>query len=81
VKRFPEHSKPYVLLGDLYVAANETENALTNYQKAKTLKPAIPILPVKLVRTFLKGNLLKQAQDELTELDKVVRENPQNRES
>jgi predicted Zn-dependent protease len=79
-KKFNEDSRLHMTLGQLYTSQRRYEQAIAAYQKARTLKPEQPVIPVRLVRLYLRSGLMQEAESEMQVLDQMMKDGQHSRE-
>jgi tetratricopeptide (TPR) repeat protein len=71
---YTDNSEIYMELGHLYTAQRKYEPAIAAYQKAQTLKPEQPVIPVRLIRLYLRSGLTQEADSEMAVLDQMMKD-------
>lgn len=70
--RQPEHSEPYMLAAEIQGARSQNDLAIENFQKAHQLQPDQPLVHIRLIRTYLRANLPREAGQELQHVEAVI---------
>ncbi len=70
----------FVTLGGLYALQKRFEPAIQAYRKAKAINPDHPIATVRLIALFLRSGLGKEAETQMAELDRLMKEGKHSRE-
>ncbi len=80
VKNHPTHSTPLMELGDLALAMQHFEEAIDIYTKVKKLKPEQLIVPLRLIRAYLRLKKQDEAVAEMNWVEKNIADKKYNAE-
>ena len=70
----------FLTLAGLYTRQRRLEPAIAAYRKALAIDPDHPIATVRLVGLYLRAGLAKEAEEQMKELDRLMREEKYGRE-
>ncbi len=70
----------WVTLGELYGQQKRYEPAISAYRKAKALNADHPVATVRLIALYLRTGLGKEAEAQMLELDRMMKEGKHSRE-
>ncbi|MBY0369739.1 FHA domain-containing protein [bacterium] len=70
----------FITLAGLYTQQRRLEPAIAAYRKALTIDPDHPIATVRLIALYLRSGLTQEAQKQMEELDRLMREEKHSRE-
>ena len=70
----------FVTMADLYASQKRFEPAIQAYRRAKELNPSHPLATVRLIALYLRSGLTKEAEEQMQELDRMMKEGKHSRE-
>lgn len=70
----------FVTLGGLYAQQKRLEPAIQAYRKAKAINPDHPLATVRLISSYLRAGMTQEADAQVQELDRLMKDGVQNRE-
>jgi tetratricopeptide (TPR) repeat protein len=79
-KAYDGDAELFVTLGELYSQQKRYEPAIAAYRKAKALNADHPVATVRLIALYLRTGLGKEAEAQMLELDRMMKEGKHSRE-
>ncbi len=68
-----ESSEAWLVLGDVQLAAGRADLAIFSFEKAKTLQPPLSLAHARLMRAYLRSQMLPQAEEEMRAIDNLIK--------
>jgi tetratricopeptide (TPR) repeat protein/pSer/pThr/pTyr-binding forkhead associated (FHA) protein len=69
----PESSEAWLVLGDVQLARGRSDLAIFSYEKAKAAQPPLGLTHVRLMRAYLRSQMLPQAEEEMRAIDALIK--------
>jgi tetratricopeptide (TPR) repeat protein len=79
-KKYDRDPNLFVTLGELYASQKRFEQAIQSYRKAKSIDPDHPVATVRLIALFLRTGLAPEAESQMQDLDRMMKEGKHSRE-
>ncbi len=79
-KKYDGDAELFVTLGELYTQQKKLESALQAFHRAKEINADHPVATVRLIALYLRSGLSNEAEKQMLELDRLMKEGKHSRE-
>lgn len=69
----PQSSEAWLVLGDVQLSSGRADLAIFSYEQAKKSQPPLALSHARLMRAYLRSQMLPQAEEEMRAIDNLIK--------